>query len=193
MKEEKYQKIWELALPYLKKGIMKDFVIHTNYVVKSMEMIIAGEGGDKDILIPSAILHDVGWSKVDPSLQTNVDLEQKRIAQRQHLVLAKDIIEEILSKVRYEKVDINRVIAIVEAHKFQDPGEKEKQMLIDADNLSDTFIESFKADVVTYKSTPEQVFEYRTQNQYYSKTAKEIAAKNMVELAKLVKNKIDDL
>ena len=179
-----FEKIWGLAMPYLKKGVMKDFVSHTKYVVKSMEMIIDGEGGDRNILIPAAILHDVGWSKVDSSLQSNDDLEKKRLGQRQHIAFAKEIIKEVLDKADYSKEDIQKIVEIVMAHKFQDPEEKEKQMLIDADNLSDTFKEQFDSDVASYHSTPEQVYKFRSENRYYTKTANDIASKNMAELLK---------
>lgn len=67
----RYQKIWNLALPYLEKGKMKNFVVHTKGVVKSMKMILAEEKADKDILIASAILHDVGWAYVPAKFQKN--------------------------------------------------------------------------------------------------------------------------
>ncbi len=166
-------------MPYLEKGMMKDFVIHTQGVTKAMEILIEGEGGDESILIPSAILHDVGFSKVSKELQTNSDLEKKREAQRQHLVFAGDIIQEILEKVDYNQKDIDHIKNIVASHKFQDPEESEKRMLIDADNLSDTFREQFLADVKSYGITPEQTYEYRTRNTYYSNTAKKVAEENM--------------
>jgi uncharacterized protein len=129
-----YQTIWELAIPYLKQGSMKDFIVHTKHVVKSMELLIEKEGGEERILIPAAILHDVGFSKIDKGLQCSKDLKEKREAQRQHLVLAKDIIQEILGESGYNQNDIDRIIGIVEVHKFHDPEDKEKQLLIDADN-----------------------------------------------------------
>lgn len=182
--KNKFEKIWELAIPYLELGMMKDFVIHTEGVVRAMEILIDGEGGDENILIPAAILHDVGFSKVSEDLQTNADLEKKREAQRQHLILAGDIVQEILEEVDYTQNDIDRIKDIVAAHKFQDPAEFEKRMLIDADNLSDTFPEQFLSDTKSYKITPAEVYEYRTRNTYYSKTAKEVAAKNMANLHK---------
>ena len=187
--KNRYETIWDLAMPYLKKGVMKDFVSHTKYVVKSMEMIIDGEGGDRNILIPAAILHAVGWSKVDPSLQLNDELEKKREGQRQHVAFAGEIIEEILSKTDYSKEDTQKIVEIVMAHKFQDPEEKKKQMLIDADNLSDTFKEQFDSDVVAYHSTPEQVYKYRTDNKYYTKTAQKIAGENMAKLCQKIEGK----
>jgi len=187
--DNKYLKIWELAVPYLKRGMMKDFVVHTQGVVKSMELLIAGEGGDPDILIPAAVLHDVGFSKVNKELQTNASLEKKREAQRQHLIFAKEIIQEILGRAGYDQSDIDRIIGIVEVHKFHDPEEKEKQMLIDADNLSDVFSEQFYSDSRAYPTPPKILYGYRTENKYYLKTAEDIAAKEMAaRLAEINKN-----
>lgn len=182
--KDKYSKIWDLALPYLEQGTMKDFICHTKHVVKSMELLVANEGGDEDILIPAAILHDVGFSKIDKKLQSSKKLEEKREAQRQHLVLAKDIIQDILEKVGYAREDINKIIEIVEVHKFHDPKELEKQLLIDADNLSDVWKEQFYSDIKTYDHTPERVYIFRTKNKYYTKTARKIAE---IEMAKRLK------
>ena len=35
---KKYNEIWKLAKPYLEKGKMKNFVLHTKGVVKAMEL-----------------------------------------------------------------------------------------------------------------------------------------------------------
>lgn len=71
--KEKFVKIWELAVPFLKKGKRKDFVLHSKGVVKAMELLLKQEKGDEDILIPAAILHDTGWSKVPLGLQKTSD------------------------------------------------------------------------------------------------------------------------
>lgn len=176
---KKYEEIFELAKPYLKQGRMKDFIVHTEGVVEAMELIIAKEGGDPQILIPSAILHDVGFSKVPKELQTNADFSKKREAQRQHLIFAKEIIDEILTKAGYSRQRINQIIEIVEAHKFQEPEEFYKRLLIDADNLSDVFKEQFYADVKSYGRTSAQVYQFRTENKYYTKAAQNIAEKEM--------------
>lgn len=173
-----YTEIWQLAIPYLKQGVMKDFVFHTQNVVKAMGMLLEGEGGEEQILVPAAILHDVGFLKVDPMLQTTT-MENKREGQRQHLVFAREIIPEILKQVNYSSEDIERIIGIVEVHQFHKPEEKEKQMLIDADNLSDVMPGAMQADAISYKNTPENVYEIRTRNTYYTKTAQEIFKREM--------------
>ena len=149
-----FEKILDLATPHLKKGVMKDFVLHTKGVVKAMEAILDKEGGDKKILIPAAILHDVGWSRVDLALQKSEKADDKLKALHLHIENAPPIIEEVLSKVGYTKEDIKRVVDIVVAHKFQDPSEKEKKMLIDADAVSDAFKDQFYSDVAYYNKKP---------------------------------------
>lgn len=189
MNDKTYKKIWELAMPYLQQGTMKDFVVHTNNVVKAMELLISGEGGEENILIPAAILHDVGFSKVAKDLQTNAEMSKKREAQRQHLVFAKEIIEEILNRIGYNRRDITKVIDIVSAHKFSDPKELDKRMLIDADNLSDTFKDQFVADAKSYGCSFKQLYKYRTENKYYTQTAQKIADENMKQRHKEISDK----
>ncbi len=99
--KEKYNQIWELASPYLKAGVMKDFVLHTKGVISAMEIILQNEKGDEDILIPAAILHDTGWSKVPAHLQKSKESADKRYAMELHLEYAAPIISEILTKVNY--------------------------------------------------------------------------------------------
>ena len=57
-------------MPYLKSGVRKDFVLHTKGVIKAVEMIVKmGGKGDERLLVPAAILHDVGWSNISRKLQ----------------------------------------------------------------------------------------------------------------------------
>ena len=73
-------------MPYLKSGHKKDFVLHTEGVVKAVEMIIRlGGKGEKSLLIPAAILHDVGCSKVSEKLQTSNNKRDIIKALKQHI------------------------------------------------------------------------------------------------------------
>ncbi len=176
---KKFEKIWVLALPYLKKGSMKNFVIHTRGVVKAMELLLEGEGGNKDILIPAAILHDVGWSKISSELQKSKNNRQREKAMILHLKYASPIIEEILTEVNYNRNDIKKIISIVISHKFKNPKDLDKRLLIDADNLSDAFKEQFNSDVKMYKTTPRRWYSVRKKNKFYTETAKKIFDKEL--------------
>ncbi len=173
--KEQYQKIWDLALPYLEKGIKKNFVVHTKCVIEAMELLLKEEGGNEEILIAAAISHDVAWSKVPRSIQVNwISKRDKIKGDRLHLEYAPSIIKKILKKVNYDSIQTKKVIEIVQAHKFQNPKELEKRLLIDADSMSDAFKEQFYSDAKSYGVTPKKLYEFRKQNKFYTKSAKRI-------------------
>jgi HD superfamily phosphodiesterase len=185
---KKYQKIWRLALPCLRKGFNKDFVLHTKGVVAAMELILKKEKGDPDILIPAAILHDVGWAKIPHKYQhTNVEKNRLR-GRRLHLELAPAIIKKILREAGYGNSLINKIIEVVAAHEFKKPKNLNKRILIDADQLSTVSKKEFYSDCKSYRITPEANYNYRIKDNYfYTKTAQDIFSKQMEERRKELK------
>jgi len=173
--------MWRQAIPYLKKGKKKDFVTHTKWVIKSMEILLKKEKGDESLLMPAAILHDVGWSKVPLALQKAISGAKAKKALELHLEYCPPIIEKILNNFNYNKDKIKKIIDIVLAHQFKNPRNLNKRLLIDADALSDVFKEPFYTDAEQYKISPKQLFDFRKKNKFYTKTAKLIFEK---ELAK---------
>lgn len=169
-----YLTMWRQAIPYLRKGKKKDFIMHTKWVIKSMEMLLKKEKGDENLLMPAAILHDVGWSKIPLTLQKAIGGAKAKKAMELHLKYCPPIIEKILNKIGYDKTKIKKIIDIVLAHKFKSPRNINKRLLIDADTLSDAFKEPFYIDVKEYKITPKQLYNSRKGNKFYTKTAKMI-------------------
>jgi len=183
--DEHTEKIWHKAKALLAKAVRKDFVVHTKAVVEAMEALIEGEGGDDSVLIPAAMLHDVGWSQVPSALQTTKDKKEDELALEMHIAKAPQVAGRVLRECGFSQVKIERIIRIIIAHKSNPPkSEKEKQMLIDADALSDTFKKPFYADCKAYGTTPQQNLEFRSKNEYYTKTAKEISRRNLLERKK---------
>lgn len=177
--EEKYTRIWNLALPYLQKGKKKDFVLHTKCVIKSMRMLLEKEKGDADILMPAAILHDTGWAKVPLFLQKSLDKAEAKKAMQMHLECGASIAKEILTKLGYPENQIRRIADIVLVHKFQKPKDAEKRLLIDADTLTDVFSEQFYGDCKDYGLSPEALFNIRKNNMFYTETARKIFAEEL--------------
>lgn len=173
---KQYQKIWKLALPYLKSGVRKDFVLHTQGVVKATEMIMKLSGqGDESLLIPAAILHDTGWAKVPKRLQLSDDKDDKIKALKLHIKYAPEIISKVLGQAGYEKEKIKKITEIVKSHKFKDPKEINKRILIDADALSDSFKKQFAADLKYYKAGRASMCNFRIKNnKFYTKIAKRV-------------------
>jgi HD superfamily phosphodiesterase len=175
-----YKKIWFYALPLLKKGKRKDFVSHTKEVVKAIEIICKQEKGNKGLLIPAAILHDIGWSKVSIELQMSQKTKEKLEAMKQHIKYAPELITEILSKLNYDKKTIKQIINIVSSHKFSNPRNINKRILIDADNLSDVFKKQFLSDIEKYKTTKNDLYKFRKRtNKFYTRTAQKIFNKEI--------------
>ncbi len=177
--KKKFKIIWDLAVPYLKQGKRKDFVLHTEGVIKAMKLLLKQENGDEDILIPATILHDTGWSKVSLDLQKTNDKPKIKKALELHLEYAVPVINEILAKIRYNKKQIKEIIDIVLAHKFKKPKSLSKRLLIDADTLADAFKEQFYMDCKKYNLTREALYDIRKNNKFYTKIAKTIFDKEL--------------
>lgn len=135
-----------------------------------------------DILVPAAMLHDVGWSKVPERILIPKTDEEKKEAELAHIELARDIILDILGGLEYEQSEIEEIIRIVQLHKSKDPkGDNRVACMVDADNLSDTYKESFYSDVKSYDSTPQQTFDFRSKNKFFTDTARGIFKKHLEE------------
>lgn len=186
--QEIYVEIFKKAKSFLKKGQKKDFFIHTKWVVKSAQILLKGQRGDESVLIPAAILHDVGWAKVPAKLQVANDKKSQQECLKLHLKYGALIAKAILIDLDYPKDKIKKIISIILAHKFQDPSDLNKRLLIDADNLSDVFKQPFYLDVKQYKTTTKQNYDVRKKNKFYTKTAKAIFAKQMTDRKKEIES-----
>lgn len=184
-----HKKMFEMAKPYLKTRLKKDLVLHTKNVLASVEYLLKHEKGDGNILIPAAILHDVGWFKVPEKLQKSKRKEDKIKALVLHIKYSKKIIYNILTKLNYNKKDIKLIYDIVFAHKFQNPQEINKRLLIDADNLSDVYKDQFYSDARYYNSTLMENYEHRIKNSYYTSSARKLALQEMKKRIKEISTK----
>jgi len=182
----KHKLTWEKVKPLMVQLKKKDYVLHVQLVTRAMQALILKEGGNEDILIPAALLHDIGWSEVSEKLQLASDKEEKLEAERQHLSKASPIIRTILSNLNYKKDLIEQIIDVVLSHKFAKPQKKEQQLLIDADTLSDTYKEAFYSDIKSYNTTPEEALAFRGKNTFYTKTARKIFQKELAARRKEV-------
>lgn len=191
-RESVFRHTWERTVPYLRRGVMKDFVLHTQGVVDGMRMILRSEKADPTLMIPSAMLHDVGWANVPGPMQLSMDPEVKKAALERHILEAPPIIRMILAEMCFTPDQVDSIIDIVSAHKTIDPTGKEQRLLIDADNLSDIFGPQFHADARAYRVSYAELLAFRMKNTFYTDIARsvfvsevkkrnaEIASKNWV-------------
>ena len=178
------KRIWALALPHLRKGVRKDFVLHTKAVLRALKLLLRREQGDKDILIPAAILHDVGWSTVPVYLQKAKDEKRVKEAMHRHLEDSVPIIKDILAALNFDTMKTSKIVGIVLSHKFRNPRKLDKRLLIDADTLSDVFKEPFYADAEQYNVGPVDFYQIRMKNSFYTQAARDIFRRELKKRAR---------
>lgn len=106
------------AEPYLET---RGDLLHTRIAHQYSLFLMEKEGGDKRIVEPAVILHDVGWSELKPQ-EINVAYgvraagENAARLNRIHEVKGAAIASRILEKVGYEPTLIEPITAIIEQH-----------------------------------------------------------------------------
>ena len=108
-----YQEIWDLAKPYYKKGRPMDLG-HIEWMMRRVEEICNIEKDlDESILMPLAILHDVGYSEIKDPINSNYyDIDIRKA----HMQSGATIAGKILNKVSYPIDKKEKIINYVSIH-----------------------------------------------------------------------------
>jgi len=107
--KEIYSKIWKLAKPYYEKGRQMD-IDHIEWMMKEAMIVSEKENIDEEILIPLAILHDVGYAEVPKDNPFNLDIRKA------HMEAGAKIAKQILEKVNYPKEKTEKIVYYVSVH-----------------------------------------------------------------------------
>jgi len=172
------ERLLKLAMPYLLAGTNKDFVLHTGCVLKAAKDIMKLSGkGNPEIIVPSIIFHDTGWSNVPTNMQGETTYELKGQGMRLHQDEGAVIVRAVLSGTEYSDSEIEEIARIVGLHKYSEPAPDDINLHImkDADNLSDVYQEQFASDLISYTNTPDYLLNFRiTHNDFFMPETKEI-------------------
>jgi len=191
MKTE-FKKIWILAIPFLQKCRPGD-LIHTVVAMRHLEEIIQAEGKDidEDILIPTIILHDIGWSKCPEELVKNFFTNVKKADTKeelriQHMEAGASLSRKVLEKLNWDRVKIDLIVSIIAKHdipeKMTSPIEK---IVFDADFSWRYSSEGFYLDLERFVGdknfTPEEAIKRLARDKYKLKTptGKKIALREL--------------
>jgi len=113
--DETFRKIFDLARPFLDT---RDNEKHTRIAREFAVRLLSEEGGDRSVVVPAVILHDVGWKSVPEELQITAfgpgdkDMELNRV----HELEGARIAAEILEAVNYPPELIAEITTIVLGH-----------------------------------------------------------------------------
>lgn len=108
---EKYQKLWELAKPYYEKGRVYD-IPHIEWMMGEVDRIAKIEALDEDLLMPIAILHDVGYS-VAGHANPNIKCKDSKKA---HMEEGAKIAEKLLREINYDPGLTEKIVRYISMH-----------------------------------------------------------------------------
>jgi HD superfamily phosphodiesterase len=132
------QELFKQAEPYLK---MRNDFIHTRVAHDFALLLLEKEGGNRNIVEPAIILHDVGWSSLKPqdiahAYGLKATGAKARELNRVHEVQGAIIAQEILTKQGYDKATIHQIVQIIKRHDSgKNPDTTEEKLVKDADKL----------------------------------------------------------
>lgn len=191
--------IWQKALPYQDKrrdtGHAENVVY---FALKLLEIIDA----KREIVIPAAILHDIGWSQMTKEELNSFYLPNWRdyepALRKRHQDLGVNSAEEILGEVDYPNEFYKNILDIISQHDTRKGFlSKEDGVVRDADKLWRYTLQHFKIalkerkdDLVGIYSSKDGIYSHLLKNItkpdfFYSNIAKEIAR---IELENTIKN-----
>lgn len=131
---EKYARIWEKASDLLKKGRADDY----NHAIEVIEFILDYKGNlkiDKDILIPLAIMHDIGHSAILPEHFKHIAGPEKIInGKLVHMLAGAKIAKDILESVGYDKEKTKEIVEIISIHDFDQLKDIDITKVYDSEN-----------------------------------------------------------
>jgi HD superfamily phosphodiesterase len=132
------EKLFQLAEPYL---TIRNDLPHARISHQYSLRLLNTEGGDRRIVEPAVILHDVGWSKLTPEQIKRAfgvraggkEAERlNRIHEKEGAVIA----GRLLQALDYEPVFIDRITRMIERHDSGNhPDSLEEKILKDSDKL----------------------------------------------------------
>ena len=177
--EVPYQRIFELAMPFLKTRLN---LPHTYIVYQYANLLMETEGGSREIIIPACILHDVGWSTVpeDQQLRAFGPNITEPEARRKHEVEGVSIARQILSQTGCNGSLVEKIIEIIDGHDTTPNARSlEDAITKDSDKLFRLSSCGFRIDCERFQVDPREYWPNllkRSRNWFLTPTGKELAA-----------------
>jgi putative nucleotidyltransferase with HDIG domain len=124
-----------MALPYL--SVMEND-IHTSEVAKFASILLRSINGDRAVVMPAAILHDIGWSQLSEEVRAKALLPKSDIKLvGLHEKAGLKIAHEILDGVGYDRLKTEEILMIIDGHDTNEPPHTVNDKIMrDSDKLS---------------------------------------------------------
>jgi hypothetical protein len=115
---KKFEPIWKKALPLLKNGRPGD----DEHAKETTEIVVKYKGKlkiNKDVLIPVAMMHDIGHSAILPEHFAHITGPNKiSNGKLVHMLAGAKIAKGILDSVKYDQKKSQEIVDIISTHDF---------------------------------------------------------------------------
>ena len=181
------EELFGLAEPYLK---IRDDILHTRVAHEYAVYLLEKEAGDRKIVEPAVILHDVGWSRLEPdeikiAFGVNAKGQKAKKLNRIHEVEGAEIAREILEKLSYDRSFTDQIARIIERHDSgKHPQTIEERLVKDADRLWRFSKIGYYHEMERQNTIHEVRYHFLTRNMgnwFFTKTAQQLADKELQE------------
>lgn len=183
------EKLFSLAEPYL---VARGDRLHTRIAHQYALFLMQCEGCDKHVVEPAIILHDVGWSKLEPgeikvAFGVRAAGEKAARLNRVHELEGASIARKLLEKLAYDPLLIDQITSIILRHDSgRQPESLEEKLVKDADKLWRFSKIGFWNELERQKLTTEERYEYLFKHYktwFFTKTASAVAEKELKKRA----------
>jgi HD superfamily phosphodiesterase len=181
------KKLFEMAEPYL---ATRNDLLHTQVAHEYALLLMEKEGGDRRIVEPAIILHDVGWSRLDPEeikVAYGVRAAGEKAARinRIHELEGAAIARGLLDSVAYDPLLVDQIALVIERHDSgKAPESLEEEVVKDADRLWRFSKIGYYKEMERQDTTSQERYEFlveRMDNWFFTRTAEELAKKELGE------------
>jgi len=184
------QELYLRAEPCLK---MRNDSIHTRVAHSYALLLLQKEGGDRCIVEPAIILHDVGWSALKPDdIETAYGARatgtKARALNRIHEIRGAGIAAEILAGLGCDAITTGKIVKIIERHDSgKNPDTMEEKLVKDADKLWRFSKIGYPYELqrqATTHAARHAFLSKKIDNWFFTRTAKALAEKELEERVK---------
>ena len=184
------RRLFQKAEPYLAvRGDMAHAQVSHDYAL----ILIRQEGGNASIVEPAIILHDVGWSRLDPreistAFGVLAEGEEADRLNRIHELEGASIAEQVLKSLDYDPLLIEKIVSIIRTHDSGlDKRSPEEGLVKDADKLWRSSKIGFWQEAERQDLDPKELHRYlneRIKGWFFTPTALTLAGEDLEERAK---------
>jgi len=132
---EQHQKLWEKCAPLLAEGRARDLTHAKDLLGLILDWQEKKGSLDLDVLIPVAMMHDIGHSSmIDEHFREPEKQEGLRADKLPHMITGSRIAEQFLTEINYDPQKAKEVIELVKMHDYYWMNGEQAQKAYDTNN-----------------------------------------------------------